>query len=67
MNGAKQVSSRKPRWEVIPLAGNPDILIRFYPEGRMWDLIQEKYGCQAPGVGIYEEDILNYPGLYLGL
>lgn len=33
----------------------------------MWDLYQEVLGCQAPGVGIYEHDILNYPGLYLGL
>jgi hypothetical protein len=49
------------------LKNNSDVLIRFYPDGRMWDLYQEKYGCQAPGVGIYEQDILDYPELYLGL
>lgn len=44
-----------------------DILIRFNVQGKMWYLMQEKYGCQAPGCGIYEKDILDYSQVYMSM
>lgn len=40
-------------------------MLRFNAEPvEMWQLMQEAYGCQAPGTGVYEQDILDYPWVY---